>query len=147
VPESSTLRLASHPLPTAWEGRRVEWGRWAAPVSAFICPPPRKPGRCGCGSSSSPYTARGLRHPDEDNRRRAESLPRIGRRRPLVWPLYDIHAFRCPDCGEVTVWDTATDEWWTLDESDYGPTGSWSWSGGLLDALLVPEPSGSGSES
>lgn len=67
-----------------------------------------------------------------------ESLPRVGRRTPLVWPVYDIHAFRCPGCGEVTVWDVASDEWWTLDESDYGPGGSTAppeWTGGLFDLL------------
>ncbi len=52
--------------------------------------------------------------------------------------LRDIHAFRCPDCGEVVVWDVDSDEWWTLDESDYGPDGSWppgEWHVGLFDLL------------
>lgn len=134
------MRLASAPLPVAWDGRAVKWDRWEPPVEAFICPPP-KPERCTCGSAASPFTARGLRDPDPERVRVLERVPRIGRRTPLTWPVYDLHAFRCPACGEVTVWDMESDQWWTLDDADYGPTGSWAWSGGLLDDLLTPPAS------
>lgn len=130
------LALASHPLPVAWDGRAVAWDRWEAPVPVFVCPPP-KPQPCECGSLAAPFTARGRRDPSAERVANADSLPRIGRRAPLVWSVYDLHAARCPSCGSVTVWDMESDERWTLDESDYGPTGSWAWSGGLLDALLV----------
>lgn len=140
-----SVRLASHPLPRAWDGRAVAWDRWEREIPSFICPPP-KPERCTCGSLASPYTARGLRDPDPEHVRRLKRLPRIGIRRPLVWPVYDLFATRCPDCGEVSVWDAEADQHWTLDESDYGPTGSWGWAGGLLDALLIdPKSQGSGS--
>lgn len=133
-----TLRLLEAPLPAAWDGRAVAWTPWGRALVVQICPPP-KAERCSCGSTDRPFTSRGLRDPDAEAAAVADALPRIGRRSPLVYPLYDLHAFRCPGCGEVEVWDQATDERWTLDESDYGPTGSWAWSGGLLDALLTGE--------
>jgi hypothetical protein len=134
------LQLVSHPLPVAWDGRRVDWDRWETPDVVQICPPP-KGERCVCGSSARPFSARGRRHPSQQAVDAAEGIPRIGRNRsgPLVWSVYDLHAFRCPACGQVDVWDMASDEWWTLDESDYGPRGSnpppeWG-AGGLLDLL------------
>lgn len=39
-------------------------------------------------------------------------------------PTVQLHASRCPGCGLDTVFDVATDECWTLDESDYGDAGS-----------------------
>lgn len=135
-----TLHLVSHPLPAAWDGRRVDWDRWESSLPVQMCPPP-KDERCACGSSAKPYTARGLRHPTDGDRATADDLPRVGRRTALVWAIYNLHAFRCPDCGQVDVWDMASNEWWTLDESDYGPAGSVpppEWAGGLLDLLNAP---------
>jgi len=81
------------------------------------------------------------RHVGYDIRRprtsRAEAIPRIGRRTALVAPRYDLFATRCPACGEVSVWDMVSDQHWILDEADYAATGSWEWSGGLLDQLLI----------
>lgn len=138
------LHLVSHPLPVAWDGRRVDWDRWEAARSIHICPPP-KASRCGCGSASQPFTARGLRNPSADDVERAALIPRIGRRPPSEGPhpVYDLAAFRCPECGEVQVWDRASDEWWTLGPEDYGPEGSrppGEWTGGLFD--LLPESIG-----
>lgn len=130
-----TLTLLEAPLPVAWDGRAVRWTRWERSPAVQVCPPP-KGDRCGCGSTALPFIARGLRDPDADDVARAAALPRVGRRVELVYPLYDLHAVRCPGCGQVDVWDQAADVWWTLDDADLGPTGSWSWSGGLLDALL-----------
>lgn len=122
------LRLVSHPLPAAWDGAPVKWGRWETSERIHVCPPPKN--RCECGSTRPPFFAVGLRAP-------ASESGRFERRHALR----DLHAFRCPDCGEVTVWDMTSDEWWTLDESDYGPQGSTpppEWSGGLFDHLLAP---------
>ena len=36
------------------------------------------------------------------------------------------------------MWDVESDEWWVLDESDYGPAGSMpppEWTGGLFDLM------------
>lgn len=134
------------PLPAAWDGRGVVWDRWEEPLPVQMCPPP-KPERCACGSSRSPFTSRGRREPSQERTDAAEWMPRLHTRgRRLVWSLYDLFAYRCPDCGEVSVWDMASDEHWVLDESDFGATGSWAWSGGLLDALLTdPPPQSSGS--
>lgn len=133
-----TLTLVSHPLPVAWDGRAVIWDRWESPLPVFICPTPKRE-RCSCGSTAAPFTSRGRRDPSPERVANAAALPRLGRRTALVWSVYDLFAFRCPDCGEVSVWDMEADEHWTLDESDYGATGSWGWSGGLLDALLTPQ--------
>ncbi|CAN7240046.1 hypothetical protein LJR045_000962 [Microbacterium sp. LjRoot45] len=132
------LQLVSHPLPVAWDGRAVVWDRWEAPAPMFLCPDvKREP--CSCGSTEQPFTARGRRDPSEERVAAAAQIPQIRRRAPLVWAVYDLHAFRCPSCGQVSVWDMASDEWWTLDDTDYGPTGSrpppeWG-TGGLLDLL------------
>lgn len=128
------LRDASHPLPVGWDGCKVEWGAWER-RTVQLCPAPEA--RCTCGSTASPFTARGLRHPAAEDLARAEAIPRVGRRTPLIAPRYDLFATRCPNCGEVTVWDMVSDQHWVLDDSDYGPTGSWAWSGGLLDLPLT----------
>lgn len=134
-----SLQLVSHPLPVAWDGRAVAWDRWENPQPMFICPTPKRK-RCTCGSEDSPFTARGRRDPSAERIANAESLPRLGKRTPLVWSIYDLRAYRCPACGEVSVWDMEADQFWTLDDSDYGDTGSWAWSGGLLDQLLIDSP-------
>ena len=127
------LRAVSQPLPVAWDGRKVDWEPWER-STVQICPAPAS--RCTCGAVAPPFTARGLRHPDEGDLARAAAIPRIGRHTPLLAPRYDLFATRCPGCGETDVWDMISDKHWTLDDSDYGPTGSWEWSGGLLDLLL-----------
>jgi hypothetical protein len=122
-----TLRLVSHPLPVAWDSREVKWSRWERPAPVTICGPGVKPSRCDCGSERDPFVAVGLRAADA-------GPGRFARRHALR----DLHAFRCPDCGQVEVWDMASGEWWTLDDGDYGLEGSTpppEWSGGLLDLL------------
>lgn len=124
-----TLRLVSHPLPAAWDGREVKWSRWDSTDRIIICPPPKS--RCDCGSTRAPFIAVGLRAADA-------GPGRFARRHALR----DLHACRCPDCGQVDVWDMDSDEWWTLDESDYGPEGSTpppEWVGGLFDLLADVE--------
>lgn len=120
-----TLRLVSHPLPVAWDGSPVKWSRWETPPPVHICPPPKQ--RCECGSTRPPFTAIGLRAPATGRERFARRLA-----------LRDLRAFRCPECGEVDVWDMTANEWWRLDESDYEPGGSQppsEWTGGLFDLL------------
>lgn len=127
------LRLVSHPLPTAWDGREVKWSRWDSTDRIIICPPPAA--RCDCGSKRSPFVAVGLRA--------ADSGPGRFQRRHA---LRDLYACRCPECGQVDVWDMDSDEWWTLDESDYGPEGSTpppEWVGGLFDLLTPDRENGS----
>ena len=96
-------------------------------------------------------TARGWRQPKagETVQTVEQRRGRHGRAIDLVvtkpaWPVVDLYAFRCPECHEDQVWDMRTDEWWTLDDSDYGPTGSVrpaprEWSGGLFDLLPADE--------
>lgn len=139
-----TLELVSHPLPVAWDGRRVRWDRWEDALPVNLCPPP-KPDRCMCGSTRSPFTARGMRDPAPGSTMTVTrpKRGRFGRMVPVprqipAYPVYDLTAFRCPACGEVAVWDMESNEHWILDDSDYGPRGSRppsEWSGGLLDLL------------
>lgn len=124
------LTLLAHPLPVAWDGREVKWSRWDSSEHIIVCGSRNEP-RCECGSTRHPFTAVGLRAADT-------GPGRFARRHALR----DLHAFRCPDCGQVDVWDMDSNEWWTLDESDYGRNGSVpppEWSGGLFD-LLSFEP-------
>ena len=125
------------PLPVAWDGRAVAWDPWEPALPINLCPP-QKPERCACGSESEPFTSRGRRDPSPDRIAASEQMPRLHTRgRPLVWSVYDLFACRCPDCGDVSVWDMESGQHWTLDDSDLGPTGSWAWSGGLLNELLT----------
>ena len=129
------LRLVSHPLPVAWDGREVKWSRWDTALDVHICGPAGYEPRCDCGSKRQPFVASGLRAADE-------GPGRFARRHAAK----DLRAFRCPDCGQVDVWDMDSDEWWTLDESDYGPNGSTpppEWVGGLFD-LLNSQPTEGG---
>jgi hypothetical protein len=120
-----------HDLPPRWDDRIVTWRGWEVQIEAFICPPPRQ--RCceACGSLAKPVVNRGVvavspattqaeLDYDAENRRR---LGRLAHKRPLI-AFVRLHVFRCPDCKTDLVWDTDTDEWWTLDDTDYGDDGS-----------------------
>lgn len=135
-----TLSNVSHPLPVAWDGRAVTWEPWTV-CPVVVC---GKLGRerCDCGSVRAPFTSRGLREPAPEHIEAASSIAQIHTRSRLVWPVYSLHAFRCPDCGEVAVFDSESDEHWILGPEDYGPTGSTpppEWTGGLFDLLYDTE--------
>ncbi|WP_426243723.1 hypothetical protein [Nocardioides sp. LHG3406-4] len=130
--------LRVHDLPPTWDGLAVLWSGWEyASPGLFICPPPLREVCEGCGL---PTTERGfpawstnrglvavsavLTHDDlryeEENRARLGALAH--RRKPRA--LFRLHAFRCHSCSLDDIWDTDTDEWWTLDHTDYGDDGS-----------------------
>ena len=130
--------LREHDLPPRWDGHAVWWEGWHPGIGpvficpVFICPPPRRPLCCeGCGSLAEPVSNRGLVavwasltpediEREEENRRRLGSLAHKRKRR-AYWRL---RAYRCPDCKLDTVWDIDTDDWWTLDHTDYSDDGS-----------------------
>lgn len=92
------------PLPVAWDGVPVEWSAWENPVQAILCPP-QEPTPCeSCGSRERPVQARGLTQVE------------VGAALLI--------ATRCTACRLDTVWDARNDQWWTLDDTDYGPEGS-----------------------
>lgn len=105
--------FAPFQLPAVWDGRDVEWRAWEPQPPVFACPPqPREP--CErCRSTTTPLMNHGIVHP--------APTPGTVNLRPS---LRTLTAFRCPDCHLDTVWDRDTDDWWTLDETDYGPAGS-----------------------
>lgn len=131
------VELREHDLPPKWDGLVVVWHGWEYQRPAFICPPPKKD--C-CEACGTPFGFRGfptqsvnrgrvaLRpsitvediEAHDENRRRLGSL---AHKSPSI-ALWRLHAFRCPGCQVDTVWDTDTDEWWTLDHTDYGADGS-----------------------
>lgn len=130
-----TTDLLAHPLPVAWDGRPVTWSDWRPGVLVFICDrSKRKHGlshpACGaCGSITPAPYAFGLREPAPGATIPGEYLRTHRNGRPVYSqepaPAYrDLIADRCPDCGTDSVYDLATDEAWTLDETDYGPAGS-----------------------
>lgn len=127
-------------LPPRWDGRAVAWEAWKyAPAGVFICPPPSRADVCeGCGERTYEQgfpcwsTSRGLRADslrlDHDDFRREEEararLPIIAKgKMPRHWWL-ELIAHRCHHCNLDTVWDMTSDEWWTLDHTDYGNEGS-----------------------
>lgn len=90
-----------HDLPPKWDGIVVEWAGWRLVWSTLVWH--IKPRPCSqCKSTRPQETAYGYR----------DNIPGV-----LV-------AFRCPDCLHDVVVDPHTDEWWDLDDSDYGPEGS-----------------------
>lgn len=130
---SGGLRLASvrNDLPPKWDGRPVEWRGWTHGNSTMVFHAPRE--RCeGCGSSNEPSVNPGVTDPDPGETYTYEPIKKTRSGREYIGPATTtaarrwvrIVAFRCPDCGRDEVWDKRTDEWWTLDESDYGSDGS-----------------------
>lgn len=96
-----------HQLPPKWDGRDVNWTGWVS-ITTTAAVHVRRECCQQCGSLVEPVINIGkLRSPDDQTKWAS----------PLA-------AFRCPDCRNDTVWDRETDEWWTLDESDYGDEGS-----------------------
>ena len=125
----------SHDLPRFWDGKAVVWRGWEAPLDAWICPPP-KPSCCeACGSLARPVTNRGrvarfggITHDmiaAADAAR--DRLPTAHQHRIKGHPraLYELTAFRCPDCRHDQILDR-DGSMWNLDESDYSDEGSWA---------------------
>lgn len=100
-------------LPPKWDGADVEWRAWTDSAAIVMCPPP-KPTPCVQCKSTRPPKSNSGRVIAEDG------PPGSG----TGWSTYRLFVFRCPDCHLDTVWDMNTDEWWELDETDYGPDGS-----------------------
>lgn len=110
---TGTLRIAAYQLPARWDGRDVEWRAWTSTEGIVMCPPPPRQPCEQCRSTAAPWMNTGIVRPP--------ATPGVVNLRPSLALL---SAFRCPDCLLDTVWDRDTDEWWTLDASDYGPEGS-----------------------
>jgi hypothetical protein len=102
-------------MPVAWDGVPVEWTYWQPETVQFVCPP-KKPTACDrCGVVS---------------RRRTECVGKVGH-------VIRFRAIRCR-CNQITVYDSETDTCWLLDQSDFGPAGSWETGPGgqgILDGL------------
>ncbi len=132
--------LREHDLPPKWDGRVVVWSGWEyVPPSSMTMWHSRGRDVCqGCGRPDTERgfpcwsTNQGLRASSqlltvddfhaEEARRAALPEPLRGRVTRHFWR--DLTAFRCHHCSLDTVWDTATDEMWVLDHTDYGPEGS-----------------------
>lgn len=120
-----------HDLPPSWDGVRVEWEGWQT-GQVFICGPGKRAAfNCEeCHSSDSPHTNIGIIHPTEPElvdciKRTASGRTYWSKEMRVPNPHVRLHAQRCPACGSDVVIDTETDEHWTLDETDYGESGSW----------------------
>lgn len=121
-----------HDLPPRWDGRVVAWDGWEVPNGpVFICPPLPKSCCEACGSAAqqpmnrgrvaiSPRTTRDEVLASDAARNRLPVAWR-GKLKPLA--LYELVAWRCPDCLQDMVMELRGG-WWRLDESDYGEEGS-----------------------
>jgi len=118
-------------LPLLWDGRVVEWRGWSDGTTTMALHNPKE--RCtGCGSSAEPAINAGIMDAKQGEMVEHEPLKktksgRTYRGRTILVPANRwarLFAFRCPDCQQDEVWDKDADEWWTLDESDYGSDGS-----------------------
>lgn len=92
--------LRGHDLPPSWDGNPVCWGQWRV-TERPLCPAASHDPCAQCGSTANTLHADGS----------------IGGLRVLT-------AIRCAGCKLDTVWDHDTDEWWTLDHTDYDDSGS-----------------------
>lgn len=129
----SGLRIAAQvrDLPPKWDGQAVEWRGWTHGNSTNVLHSPRE--RCeGCGSENEPSVNPGITDPRPGETYTYDPIKKtrtgreyIGQPKTVTAGRWvRIVAFRCPDCHRDEVWDKRTDEWWTLDESDYGAEGS-----------------------
>lgn len=130
------VELREHDLPPRWDGLAVVWDGWRVDAGidghVFICPPPKPQCCAGCGSMAPNVSNRGrvarvpaVTHASiAANDEARNRLPAGERHQVKPKALYRLHAFRCPDCFLDVVWDTETDETWTLDHTDYGDEGS-----------------------
>lgn len=114
-------------LPVAWDGEEIAWGEWSA-LAAYICARALRKSHTVCEKCG--YEPR------------ASLVIRGG--------VGDRHLMllRCAACGADTVvdWNQAV---WDLDESDYGPDGSWDRDDRaptLFDDLVQPRCSTCGCE-
>ena len=121
-----------HDLPPLWDGHRVEWKPWTTFWSTLDFH--MKPDTCSfCGAREKCALTMGLVQPlpgETVTRTVYQRSKRVqGRefgvnRTVAETPIYWLVAFRCPSCHHDSVWDRRTDEWWDLDEQDYGDEGS-----------------------
>lgn len=105
------MTAATRRLPVAWDGYPVEWGAFES--EPFMCQvnmdgtseivPPELCWHCGV---------------------RAERVTAEGTVEIPNWP-YRLMLSRCTRCGHDRVRNGSTGQEWDLDESDYGPSGSW----------------------
>lgn len=125
-------------LPSMWDGRDVEWASWTDAFPMFICPQPKEAPACErCGSTRPTMTCSGhvkslpgdegwLTHRSRSGRTWEEWGPMLVGS-PCIW----LYASRCYGCGLDIVWERGRnrsherfERTWVLDESDYGPEGS-----------------------
>jgi len=123
----------AHDLPRFWDGKAVAWRGWEAEIEAFICPPP-KPSCCpACGSFAKPAINHGrvaklqaITHDMIAAKDAARDRLPVGLKHKIAaLALYELVAFRCPDCRHDQVWERHEGTTWDLDESDYMGDGSW----------------------
>lgn len=105
---------AARPLPVRWDGAPVEWTEWNT-EQVFLCPPPQPRPCPGCGLIRPRSMCRGIR------KRPGHRLNRFGR----AEYYRALFAYRCSACGRDEVHESGSTEWWVLDDTDYGPDGSW----------------------
>lgn len=100
------------PLPVAWDGEPVSWDEWIWQASGIIhLTPPNCP-KCST-STWSHWWASG------------RTLQQHHKLREPAW-IIRLQATRCATCGHDQVYDLDTHETWDLDETDYGPCGSYA---------------------
>lgn len=97
----------ANPLPVAWDGQGVSWDEWAD-IATFICVRHLKKPRPACSRCRTSPRVSLVIHGHVGT----EDLP--------------LTLLRCPNCGADTVVDWNNNAW-DLDESDYGPDGSWDY--------------------
>jgi hypothetical protein len=129
--------LEERPLPVKWDGRDVTWDEFTLELMTsmefHMTAAQRRKAVCAkCGTPDRERVhSTGTVHPlpgetmEGTVRRRSKRTGKMLHVPTMVpaWPLRTLVAWRCV-CGLDTVWDMDKEEWWELDESDYGPDGS-----------------------
>lgn len=121
-------------LPATWDGVPVEWTDWRLDRTTLAYHAPLDELVCGkCGTVDESMHAMGKRPPAEGEMVRSTQTRKLKSGRTYerevwvpAWPVYDLFAARCRHCGHDTVTDQRTGQAWDVDDSDYGPNGSWA---------------------
>lgn len=113
-------------FPVAWDGHTIRWGRPDSPLVELVLshPVPEPCGRCG----RTRHLVAGGSYTDGEREFWRDDA---GQLHSHV-AYHRITLFRCWQCGHDEVLEHDSRTMWDLDDTDYGPEGSWPTQEALL---------------
>ncbi|CAB0542574.1 hypothetical protein CIP107521_00691 [Corynebacterium diphtheriae] len=101
-----------HRVPERWDGHTIDWGEWTQ--APFICGPASLRACENCGCTNPGIMCSGW--VEQSNHAGNVVILRTAQKKRLILR-------RCTGCAKTSVWDGQ--QFWDLDEEDYGPKGSY----------------------